>query len=301
MAAKFRRNHIARKGGSGFLRIIIFAMILVLSLWYLAKQIGNLDLDNKFQESDRILTDSTMMMSLKLVTPVDVEIIDHGYYTLGYNEAHEQAEWVSYILTAELLKAPNVPRTDWFSEDPDVKTGSAHHRDYIRSGYTRGHLIPAADVAFSDASMKSSFYMSNISPQLASFNGGVWRELEETVRQWAYRYDTLYIVTGPVLSVEPVEWIGKTSSVAVPAFFYKAILNKDAQAVAFILPHRLSTEPIREFAVTIDSLEEFTGLEIYDDILPDSIEVRVEKEMDLSLWPADPSKYSKRINKWNKR
>lgn len=39
-------------------------------------------------------------------------IIQHNYYTLSYSEAHEQAEWVAYILTNTQLEQPIVDRYD---------------------------------------------------------------------------------------------------------------------------------------------------------------------------------------------
>ena len=33
----------------------------------------------------------------------DGQEIDHSYYSLSYNEAHEQAEWVYYFLTSSMI------------------------------------------------------------------------------------------------------------------------------------------------------------------------------------------------------
>ena len=74
------------------------------------------------------------------------------------------------------------------------------NKDYLKSGYDKGHLAPAADMKYSTTTMKESFYFSNMSPQKPEFNRGIWKELEEQVRNWAQIYDTVYIVTGPILS-----------------------------------------------------------------------------------------------------
>lgn len=299
MCAKFRRNHVPRKGGSGFVKLLIFAIILLISLYYLSIAIGNLDLEqNTGDASEASSSDIIIPALLDLAQSTDCQVIDHEYFKLCYNEAFEQPLWVGYMLTKTLLDLPNVERVDWYTEDNLVSARSAHHRDYTRSGFTRGHLVPAADMAFSKPAMRATFNMSNISPQLAGFNGGIWRELEELVRDWTILHDTLYIVTGPVIR-EPKEWIGKTSEVAVPEYFYKAIMNDNWEAIGFVLPHNVSAQPIMDYAVSIDSLEAFTGLEIFDDLLDDDIEVAVEEQYETGLWPVDAERYQRRIKKWN--
>ena len=76
-------------------------------------------------------------------------------------------------------------RTDRFRSDPKIPTRSATTADYRRSGYDRGHLAPAADMAFSVQTMTDSFFMSNMSPQKPAFNRGIWKELEALVRYFA--------------------------------------------------------------------------------------------------------------------
>ena len=99
------------------------------------------------------------------------QIIAHKAYAFQYNEAHEQAAWVLYRITAEQLQA-SVSRTDDFRRDGAVTTGSATLADYRRSGYDRGHLAPAAAMAWSQEVMSESFYLSNMSPQDPGFNRG---------------------------------------------------------------------------------------------------------------------------------
>lgn len=300
MAAKFRRNHGQNKSSSlGFVRILAFALILVFSLWYLSGMIGDLGTNNFIEKQNGR---DGYPDHLHLVSQYkDVEIIDHKYFLLGYSEEHEQASWVSYELTEELLKEPNVERTDFFTEDPKVSTKSSHHRDYTGTGFTRGHLVPAGDMAFSTDAMEASFNMSNISPQLAAFNGGIWRELEELVRDWTYDHDALYIVTGPVLNGPRMANIGKTSRVTVPKYFFKAIMNKDFESIGFVMPNAMSVESVMSYAVTIDSLEKVLELELFDEIVDDEIEDVNEARFDKSLWKIDVKRFNRRIEDWNKR
>jgi len=229
-------------------------------------------------------------------------VIHHDGFSLCYNEKYEQAEWVAYVLTRTMLKQKNVPRTDWFEEDPKVETGSATYFDYKGSGYTRGHLVPAADMAHSKKTMRESFYMSNISPQKHAFNAGIWHELEKQIRQWVYDKEALYIVTGPVLR-DIRQYVGK-NRVGIPMYFYKIVLDYQEdppQAIAFVLPNELSTRPLKDYIVTVDSVELLTGIDFFAELMLDSLEKQVESGVDTSFWRFDKKLYTLRIQKWNHR
>ena len=211
------------------------------------------------------------------------QIIKHKAYTLKYNERAEQAEWVYYVLTAEKAQG-KIKRTDDFREDPFVTTGSATLADYKGSGYDRGHLCPAADNAWDRTAMSESFFMSNMSPQVPGFNRGVWKRLEEQVRQWAIENKEIHVVTAGVLT-EDLPVIGP-NKVAVPRFYYKVILDylePELKGIAFILPNESSNKSMASYAVTIDKIEETTGIDFFH-ALPDDIEEKIESTMDLGLW-----------------
>jgi len=89
-------------------------------------------------------------------------IVKHQYYTLSYSENHEQAEWVAYQLTDEQIVYTKFKRP-YFEQDPKVKTGSADWRNFKKSGYTKRHLLPAADRKFSKEAYDETFLTSNIS------------------------------------------------------------------------------------------------------------------------------------------
>lgn len=210
-------------------------------------------------------------------------VVEHKAYSLVYSEEDEQPLWCAYMLTAQRVKG-FVPRSNDFREDPAISTGSADLMDYKGSGYTRGHLVPAADMKWDAEAMSESFLLSNMSPQSASFNDGVWNRLEQQVRNWATWYDTIFVVTGPVLNgLDRQHSIGH-NKVSVPTHFFKAIYDPHRQmAIAFIVPHDQSSANLKSFAISVDELEHVTGIDFFPE-LPDILEDRVESEFCTSCW-----------------
>ncbi len=210
-------------------------------------------------------------------------IVKHNGYQLSYNEQHEQAEWVAYSLDKNDIVYNNFKRP-YFINDPKVKSKSANWRSYKKSGYDRGHLCPAADRRSSKEAHDETFYTSNISPQKHDFNAGVWNRLEQKTRYWAKKHHHLYIVTGGILNSN-LKTIGK-EKVSVPNEFYKIILDytqPEIKAIAFLIPHKESKNPLYEFVVSIDELEQKTGIDFFPE-LPDAIENKLEASNSYKNW-----------------
>ena len=56
-----------------------------------------------------------------------------------------------------------------FQEDSAIpEKFRAKLRDYVKSGYDRGHLAPAADAKSSQETMDETFLLSNIAPQVGN-------------------------------------------------------------------------------------------------------------------------------------
>lgn len=211
------------------------------------------------------------------------EIVHHDHYALSYHEEFEQAEWVIYTLHKEHLSYDDRKRPD-FIEDPFVRTKSADWRNYRGSGYDRGHLCPAGDRRFSELAYNETFYTSNIAPQDREFNAGIWNDLEKLVRYWARRYGTVYVATAGLLQ-PGLKSIGE-EDVAVPDYYYKIIAKGSAaepDVLCFLIPNEPTEVSLRHFLISVDHLEELTGLN-YFEVLPDSVEDRIEKEVDSDAW-----------------
>ena len=335
--AKFRTNHQrgeSKAGGGMVVKIGLFAAILAGLFWAFSQFSGSdMTFNDAMDKAEEVLggssetststqtgneskTDNSTNTDLKEypdVPPVPTkiyptsttgQIIEHEFFALSYSEKHEQPEWVAYELTRESLQIPNVDRSNNFRPDPKVRKASASWRDYRNSGYEKGHMAPAGDMAFSDEAMSASFFMSNMSPQISNFNGGIWRELEENVRDWAYRFGKVYVATGPVLTQGIRETIG-SNEVSVPDLYYKVVLDpsrENHKAIAFIIPNEVSEKPIMDFAVSIDQVEALTGIDFFPEMIKtEDLEEKLESRFNKSLWKTSEKRYELRTKEWNKR
>jgi endonuclease G len=218
-----------------------------------------------------------------LPTSTTGQIVHHDGYSLSYNEAHEQAEWVAYELKKSHLSSINHKRP-YFEIDKAVKTGAAHWHNYKKSGYDRGHLCPAGDRRYTKLAHDETFLTSNISPQEHKFNSGVWNRLEQKARYWARKYDGVFVVTGGVLKGK-MKTIGD-EDVSVPNQFYKVLIDNNTgktKMIAFLMPHKDSKKPLYEFVVSVDAIEKLTGIDFFSE-LDDTIENKLEASTSYKDW-----------------
>lgn len=211
-------------------------------------------------------------------------IIEREGYALGYIEKHEQPAWVQYIMTADEVSRRAAKRGDDFRPDPEVPTGSATPQDYTRSGYDRGHLAPAADMSFSVKTMSESFFMSNMSPQAPQFNRGIWSKLEKQVRHFATKEKRIVVVTGPILPAEKTITID-ANKVTVPKYYYKVIYDTTPpeKMIGFVLQNKGSNADLRTFVVTVDRVEELTGLDFFSAV-PKEKQEQMERTITVENW-----------------
>ena len=211
------------------------------------------------------------------------QIIVYEQFTLSYNEQYEQADWVAYELTKKEVKQ-HQPRSNYFCKDANVISESASRKDYRFTGFDLGHLSPAADNNLSPVANKQSFLMSNISPQLPGFNRGIWKKLEKWVRQKAKKYDTVYVITGPVF-IGILGSIGD-DSVAIPAYFYKVLLRKQGNhyySIGFLIPQIGARGKLSDYVVPVNAVETLTGIDFFP-ALPDNKENKTEAQFQVGKW-----------------
>ena len=209
------------------------------------------------------------------------QLLTRKGFSVGYGIKERQAIWVCYILSSENLESPRVERINIFRPDPLVKD-PVHPRDYRRTGYDKGHLAPAADFTYSEETMRNSFYMSNISPQVPGCNRGIWKRLEQQVRNWARKEGRICVITGPVFSENDKPM--KDTGIRIPCAFYKVVLDTTPpeKMIGFIIPNETTKKRLGSFVVSVDEVEKVTGCDFFSG-LPDEQEQKLES----AVIPAD--------------
>lgn len=222
-----------------------------------------------------------------MASPVSGEVIlQREGYTCSYNAETRQPNYVSWALTPYRLDG-SARRSSNFSEDPDLGDGQRSRlNDYKNSGYSRGHMCPAADNKWSKTAMEQSFYLSNVCPQTQTLNGGDWEELESVCRNWVRTHSsTLYVVCGPLFENHRHRRLNKR--VPVPEKFFKAIVCLDKgkeEGIAFIYSNNTETHPMTYCACSIDSVETLTGYNLFHSV-PQPLQDRLEASATLNLQP----------------
>jgi endonuclease G len=134
------------------------------------------------------------------------QIVNPHTYSLSYNEQHEQAEWTAHVLRKRDITNNDYKRP-YFKRNNQVTTGAAHWRNYRKSGYDKGHLVPSGDRKSTKSAYDETFLTSNISLQLHDFNAGIWNTLEQRTRPYAQPYGEIYVITGTVLK-DNLKYVG---------------------------------------------------------------------------------------------
>ena len=214
-------------------------------------------------------------------------------YCYEFNTSQLHSNWVAYRFDA-ITRQRNTTRTDAWSDDPALPSQYRIGTGTF-SGYDRGHICPSADRLYSEEANAKTFYMSNMSPQLNSFNTGIWETLESAIRtkgQSATFADTLYVVKGGLVSSgQMLGYVSRSGGkrVAVPKYYFCAALRKKGStynAIGFFLEHKVyeaDEKSLSLYVMSIDTLEEKTGIDFFHN-LPDNIETTVESTFDKSIW-----------------
>ena len=217
--------------------------------------------------------------------PSDVRIVERGDFIIGWSSSLKHPLWVAYHVPAE--KAYEVGKRPGFRADPAVPD-TPPATAYKGSGYDRGHMAPNHAIAsrFGVEAQKKTFYTSNVAPQKPGLNRGPWREVEHRIADlWTAKYGEIWVVVGCVPGDEEDRL---PSGVDVPKAFWQVIAAQDAdgvRALAVYMPRNIpySAFPVHNI-VTIDELEERTGLDFFPD-MPDFLQKPLEADRPTRLWP----------------
>ncbi|KAI0273846.1 DNA/RNA non-specific endonuclease [Gloeopeniophorella convolvens] len=238
---------------------------------------------------------------LVYVGPISDQLVRQAYVA-AYDRRLRHPAWTAEHLTLASLGRSALEPTpaggetgdrgkSTFQEDESLPAQfRAKLQDYFRSGYDRGHMVPAADAKRSQSSMDETFLLSNIAPQVGvGFNRHYWAYLEDWCRRLTNSFADVYVFTVPLYLPHKesdgkwrvsYEVIGNPPNVAVPTHFAKVVLasrpsspsTPDVPEIttgAFVLPNASISDdaPLESFVVPVDAVERAAGLTLFSDAI----------------------------------
>lgn len=239
-------------------------------------------------------------------------------FSLEYDKQQKATRWVCYRFDNSLQNDPNVKRTNKWKDDPNLDPADCiHTKDYTGlgsgdPGYDRGHLCASDDRRMTHLANEQTFYTSNCLPQVGSHNRGIWKAMEEQVRDWADDRgfcDTLYVVKAATIednAALPSPYNkgiyghtqrGNQQPILIPSYFYMALLavkidsegKKQYKSLAFWTEqhdfNKISTKQVkpRELTISVAELQRRTGIDFFCN-LPDATEQQVEAAVNTDEW-----------------
>lgn len=228
-------------------------------------------------------------------------------YSFEWDSNIRAQRWTCYTLNKKnMADNGNTRRKLWPTEeggdpwnyDPDIPKAQqqAPYNELSKSFYPgstdyyeKGHICPSADRLYSKDVSEQTFFMTNIMPMVAKFNGKIWSKMEEQARNWANSADELYVCKGGTID-KADQVLGKTiNNHIVPKYFFMALLHKKGdtyKALGFWVEHLNedhSNDKLGDYVVSIDDLESKTVIDFFCN-LPDDIETKVEGTTTKSDW-----------------
>ncbi|MBC7844536.1 MAG: DNA/RNA non-specific endonuclease [Gemmatimonadaceae bacterium] len=226
--------------------------------------------------------------------PTDDFIIARPQAVISYNRNTGGPNWVSYNLDAGQFGTED--RCNCFTNEPAVIAQGfpvIRTSDYTNGGYDRGHMQRSADRTLASYENATTFYLSNVVPQTADLNQGVWASQEIFIADLArVSNKELFIITGPAFT-GPARFIKDEGKIRIPDFTWKIVVALDrnadlssitswddlatTQVIAVSMPNitGIRNANWRDYQVSVDSLESLTGYDFLS-ALPDNYEAAIE-------------------------
>lgn len=139
-------------------------------------------------------------------------LVNNSLYESLYSYTNKSPIWVRYTL----YKGGGDCNRSQFNFKS--MRGSASNKDYVASGFDKGHLVPAEDFSYNCDLVEKTFYFYNVVAQYPNMNRGTWKSYESKVRNLS-QTDSLSITCGCVYGADKIP----TTSVSIPSRCWKVV------------------------------------------------------------------------------
>lgn len=207
-------------------------------------------------------------------------LVNHGY-AVGFSPARKQPVWAAYRVAGS-DRDVDFDRPLLYYDDArlpaHLRIGPQTFGRHDDVAYDVGHMVPneATNRQFGRLAQMETFFMSNMSPQRSTLNRGLWKKLEDMIRNIeddAGR-DHIWAVVGPVFSPDPT-YIDRPNGTRVPVpesyycitvdpFRYPYNSPANVDILYLLIPQNADSDAlITDFEVSREEIEQATRLRFF--------------------------------------
>ena len=232
-----------------FLTVLLFSAIAIQNFAFAKIEVvlGNLTLEEN----------PNLAMSVPQSEESEI-ILSREQYVLSYNQEKRAPNWVAWKLEADQIGDSG--RSNNFKTDSELDNYLSRHfynplravdqTEYKGSCFDRGHQIPSADRTDTIENNRSTFFMSNMTPQTPFLNRILWAHLEQYTRDLIQKEGKkAYIIAGPIYDLD-FGSIGPDHDIQVPSKEFKVIfilnanenpedINANTEVISVLMPNTL--------------------------------------------------------------
>ncbi len=227
-------------------------------------------------------------------------LVNHGYIS-GYSLFRNQPIWTAYRVSAA-KRDVDYERPHLFYDDIRLPKENRISDFTFKSPtknkkYDRGHMVPnfAINTQFGRLAQMETFFMSNICPQEAETNRGVWQKLEKKiVKEYAPQKDHIWVLTGPIFSKRPKKIKRRNNiQVHIPKSFYCILVDplkwpydkvSNVEFLALEIPQNAGYVKLdNKFITSIAAIEEKTQIDFFPK-MTESDRNKVDSKLAKEIW-----------------
>lgn len=210
-------------------------------------------------------------------------ILYYKGYSVIFSYKYNLPRYIFELLTVDQLtlnsdRVPAKRSSSFFTTTLPNGKLCATNADYLKSGYDRGHMVPAGDFVWNKVLKDETFLYTNINPQSPALNRGIWANLESRIRNEVIKHsENAYVVTGAIFNPTCLVKIGP-DSLCVPISYFKIVYFESRKVMyAFLFDNMVNSYEgnITNFQVSVDFIEQITGEDFFD-LLDNEIEIKME-------------------------
>jgi endonuclease G, mitochondrial len=242
---------------------------------------------------------------LAVVTPTDIAKGQIGTSLTKYDHLKYNRFQLEYICEAKAAQRWTYTLNPKVDSPTDRASNFYIDGNYSRScqqfstvsygrGYDRGHLVPSAHMDMTDFDRRQSNYMTNVLPQQASFNRGIWKQTE-TLTSCVRILRPITVYGGVIFDDPSNDFFLKSHGVKTPDYWWKVLVTTNDQGkeevISWLFPNQENMHSLDSYLVSVKDIES----RLNDGLGKIPIKVKLKTQKAGSRWTQRCSRTFQRI------